>query len=68
MMRLPDGSYLSKLVIDPVKDGDAGMYICLGANTMGYNFRYAYLSVNSSKFSTACVLYSHFLVVKLDFK
>ncbi|KAK1904409.1 Fibroblast growth factor receptor-like 1 [Dissostichus eleginoides] len=35
----PDGSYLNKLLIARAKEEDAGMYICLGANTMGYSFR-----------------------------
>ncbi|XP_056456039.1 fibroblast growth factor receptor-like 1a isoform X2 [Gadus chalcogrammus] len=41
----PDGSYLNKLLISRAKEEDAGMYICLGANTMGYSFRSAYLTV-----------------------
>uniref|UniRef100_A0A3Q3FLS4 receptor protein-tyrosine kinase n=1 Tax=Labrus bergylta TaxID=56723 RepID=A0A3Q3FLS4_9LABR len=41
----PDGSYLNKLLITRAKEEDAGMYICLGANTMGYSFRSAYLTV-----------------------
>ncbi|KAM9795607.1 fibroblast growth factor receptor-like 1a [Neosynchiropus ocellatus] len=41
----PDGSYLNKLLISRAKKEDAGMYICLGANTMGYRFRSAYLTV-----------------------
>ncbi|XP_061691075.1 fibroblast growth factor receptor-like 1a isoform X2 [Syngnathoides biaculeatus] len=41
----PDGSYLNKLLIARAKKEDAGMYICLGANTMGYSFRSAYLTV-----------------------
>ncbi|XP_076877147.1 fibroblast growth factor receptor-like 1b isoform X2 [Brachyhypopomus gauderio] len=41
----PDGSYLNKLAIVNARDEDAGMYICLGANTMGYSFRSAYLTV-----------------------
>lgn len=41
----PDGSYLNKLLIIRAKEEDAGMYICLGANTMGYSFRSAYLTV-----------------------
>ncbi|KAA0709522.1 Fibroblast growth factor receptor-like 1 [Triplophysa tibetana] len=43
----PDGSYLNKLAIIKARDEDAGMYICLGANTMGYSFRSAYLTVLS---------------------
>ncbi|KAM6961156.1 LOW QUALITY PROTEIN: fibroblast growth factor receptor-like 1 [Aplochiton taeniatus] len=41
----PDGSYLNKLLITRAKEEDAGMYICLGANTMGYSFRSAFLNV-----------------------
>ncbi|XP_062332946.1 fibroblast growth factor receptor-like 1b isoform X1 [Osmerus eperlanus] len=41
----PDGSYLNKLAIVKATEEDAGMYICLGANTMGYSFRSAYLTV-----------------------
>uniref|UniRef100_A0AAQ4P9G7 Fibroblast growth factor receptor like 1a n=1 Tax=Gasterosteus aculeatus aculeatus TaxID=481459 RepID=A0AAQ4P9G7_GASAC len=41
----PDGSYLNKLLITRAKEEDAGMYICLGANTMGFSFRSAYLTV-----------------------
>lgn len=41
----PDGSYLNKLMITRAKEEDAGMYICLGANTMGYSFRSAFLTV-----------------------
>lgn len=41
----PDGSYLNKLLITRAKKEDAGMYICLGANTMGYSFRSAFLTV-----------------------
>ncbi|XP_062857039.1 fibroblast growth factor receptor-like 1b [Trichomycterus rosablanca] len=41
----PDGSYLNKLAIVKARDEDAGMYICLGANTMGFSFRSAYLTV-----------------------
>ncbi|XP_053701599.1 fibroblast growth factor receptor-like 1 [Synchiropus splendidus] len=41
----PDGSYLNKLLITRAKEEDAGMYICLAANTMGYRFRSAFLIV-----------------------
>ncbi|XP_002737203.1 fibroblast growth factor receptor-like 1 [Saccoglossus kowalevskii] len=41
----PDGAYLNKLVIQHATEEDAGMYICLGANTMGYKFRTAFLDV-----------------------
>ncbi|XP_028293822.1 fibroblast growth factor receptor-like 1 [Gouania willdenowi] len=45
----PDGSYLNKLLITRAKEEDAGMYICLGANTMGYSFRNAFLAVLPDK-------------------
>lgn len=45
----PDGSYLNKLMITRAKEEDAGMYICLGANTMGYSFRSAFLTVLPGK-------------------
>jgi len=45
MIVLPDGSYLNKLVISQARLADSGIYICLGANTMGYTFRFAYLTV-----------------------
>ncbi|KAG8453363.1 hypothetical protein GDO86_000121 [Hymenochirus boettgeri] len=41
----PDGSYLNKLIITRAREEDAGMYICLGANTMGYSFKSAFLTV-----------------------
>ncbi|XP_024600748.1 fibroblast growth factor receptor-like 1 [Neophocaena asiaeorientalis asiaeorientalis] len=44
----PDGSYLNKLLITRARQDDAGMYICLGANTMGYSFRSAFLSSTTS--------------------
>ncbi|KAJ8387384.1 hypothetical protein AAFF_G00157610 [Aldrovandia affinis] len=34
-----------ELLITRAKEEDAGMYICLGANTMGYSFRSAFLTV-----------------------
>ena len=47
-----EGFYLNKLVIRNILPSDAGMYICLGANTMGYSFRSAFLTV--SKGECAC--------------
>ncbi|XP_048398916.1 fibroblast growth factor receptor-like 1 isoform X2 [Stegostoma tigrinum] len=41
----PDGSYLNKLLIARATEDHSGMYICLGANTMGYSFRSAFLTV-----------------------
>ncbi|CAH1782898.1 unnamed protein product [Owenia fusiformis] len=43
-----DGTFLNKLVITNARMADAGMYICLGANTLGYSFRQAFLTVNIS--------------------
>ncbi|KAG8591179.1 hypothetical protein GDO81_000076 [Engystomops pustulosus] len=48
----PDGSYLNKLIITRAKEEDAGMYICLGANTMGYSFKIAFLTVLPGKKKT----------------
>ena len=44
-----EGFYLNKLIIRNTLPSDAGMYICLGANTMGYSFRSAFLTVSSSE-------------------
>lgn len=44
-----DGSFLNKLTIPEVFEADSGKYICLGANSMGYSFRSAYLTVLPSK-------------------
>ncbi|XP_013392958.1 fibroblast growth factor receptor-like 1 [Lingula anatina] len=41
----PDGSYINKLIIKGATVKDSGMYICLGANSMGYSFRSAFLTV-----------------------
>lgn len=38
---------MNKLVIKNVLGSDVGMYICLGANTMGYSFRSAFLTIVS---------------------
>ncbi|KAG8189013.1 hypothetical protein JTE90_014527 [Oedothorax gibbosus] len=43
----PDGSFLNKLTIPEVYESDSGKYICLGANSMGYSYRSAYLTVLS---------------------
>ncbi|XP_053406763.1 fibroblast growth factor receptor-like 1 isoform X2 [Mercenaria mercenaria] len=40
-----EGFYVNKLVIKNVLGTDVGMYICLGANTMGYSFRSAFLTI-----------------------
>ena len=52
----PDGSYLNKLMITRAKEEDAGMYICLGANTMGYSFRSAFLTVLPGEL---CLFFPH---------
>ncbi|GCB65879.1 hypothetical protein scyTo_0013513, partial [Scyliorhinus torazame] len=51
----PDGSYLNKLMISRAKEEDAGMYICLGANTMGYSFRSAFLTVLPEPIKAECL-------------
>ncbi|EPY86100.1 fibroblast growth factor receptor-like protein [Camelus ferus] len=48
----PDGSHLNKLLITRARQDDAGMYICLGANTMGYSFRSAFLTVLPGEWAT----------------
>ncbi|XP_054709444.1 fibroblast growth factor receptor-like 1 [Uloborus diversus] len=45
VMERSDGSFLNKLTIPEVYEADSGKYICLGANSMGYSFRSAYLTV-----------------------
>ncbi|XP_033122405.1 fibroblast growth factor receptor-like 1 isoform X2 [Anneissia japonica] len=40
-----DGTYLNKLTIIKATQEDSGMYVCLGANTMGYSFKSAFLEV-----------------------
>ncbi|XP_071946951.1 fibroblast growth factor receptor-like 1 [Antedon mediterranea] len=40
-----DGTYLNKLTISNAKVENTGMYVCLGANTMGYSFKSAFLKV-----------------------
>lgn len=59
----PDGSYLNKLMISRAKEEDAGMYICLGANTMGYSFRSAFLTVLPGR--QVPFLHTHTLEVKI---
>ena len=61
----PDGSYLNKLLITRAKEEDAGMYICLGANTMGYSFRSAFLTVLPGEAWVMCV-YSEGLLQQQD--
>jgi hypothetical protein len=41
----PDGSYLNKLIIHQATERDSGMYVCLGANSNGFSFKSAYLTV-----------------------
>lgn len=41
------GVYVSRLLVTGARASDAGKYICLGANSRGYSFRSAFLSVES---------------------
>ncbi|PIK54021.1 fibroblast growth factor receptor-like protein precursor, partial [Apostichopus japonicus] len=41
----PGGLYMNKLVIPHATEEDAGMYICLGANVIGFRFKSAFLEV-----------------------
>ena len=45
-----DGMYYHKLIIENVQVGDAGKYVCLGANSFGYEYRFSYLDVIPSKY------------------
>ncbi|GAB6031437.1 Fibroblast growth factor receptor-like 1 [Chamberlinius hualienensis] len=40
-----EGLYLNKLMLTEVKESDSGMYVCLAANTMGYSYKEALLTV-----------------------
>ncbi|XP_035222882.1 fibroblast growth factor receptor-like 1 [Stegodyphus dumicola] len=40
-----DGIYYHKLIIENVQMEDAGKYVCLGANSYGYEYKFAYLEV-----------------------
>ena len=66
--RRPDGSYLNKLMIQQATDVDAGMYICLGANNMGFSFKSAFLEVLPGmcgiKFKAAISSCIQFCIVK----
>lgn len=44
-MMKSDGTYLNKLTLRDVTESDAGLYVCWGGNSAGYNTREAYLSV-----------------------
>ncbi|XP_076372064.1 fibroblast growth factor receptor-like 1 isoform X2 [Tachypleus tridentatus] len=41
----PDGLFLHKLQIPAARESDTGQYLCLGANTLGYSYRSAFLTV-----------------------
>ncbi|GIY91781.1 hypothetical protein CEXT_796762 [Caerostris extrusa] len=43
-----DGSFINKLILNGVSKKDAGKYICLGANTIGYSFRSAFLTIRGT--------------------
>ncbi|GFS20421.1 fibroblast growth factor receptor-like 1 [Elysia marginata] len=45
--RLPDGSYLNKLVIRNVQPSDEGMFVCSATNRMGFDTRKAFLTIKS---------------------
>ncbi|XP_072027261.1 fibroblast growth factor receptor-like 1 isoform X1 [Amphiura filiformis] len=45
IMKRNDGSFLNKLMIKSATESDEGMYICLGANNMGFSFKSAFLEV-----------------------
>ena len=53
VLRDSEGFFVNKLFIKNVLPLDVGMYICLGANTMGYSFRSAFLTLadGSGKYS-----------------
>lgn len=41
----PDGYFLSRLIIPVVREENSGQYICIGANSMGFSFKGAFLTV-----------------------
>ncbi|XP_076362335.1 fibroblast growth factor receptor-like 1 [Tachypleus tridentatus] len=41
----PNGLFLHKLQISEAQESDAGQYVCLGTNTLGYSYRSAFLNV-----------------------
>ncbi|KAG8193327.1 hypothetical protein JTE90_022957 [Oedothorax gibbosus] len=43
-----DGSFINRLVLKGVGKKDGGKYICLGANTIGYSYRGAFLTIRES--------------------
>ncbi|XP_005089977.1 fibroblast growth factor receptor-like 1 [Aplysia californica] len=47
LLALPDGSFLNKLVLQNVQPKDAGMFVCLATNRMGFNSRHAFLNIAS---------------------
>lgn len=49
LVQKADGSYLKKLLLDPLNEKDAGLYLCLGSNRYGYNIEKTYLNVQPSK-------------------
>lgn len=40
-----ENTYLSKLIFNPVRERDAGLYVCVGINYRGYKWHEAYLDV-----------------------
>lgn len=47
-----DGMHYHKLIIENVQTEDAGKYVCVGANTYGYEYRFSFLEVIPSKLYT----------------
>ncbi|XP_059138483.1 fibroblast growth factor receptor-like 1 [Physella acuta] len=45
ILKLPDGTYLHKLVIKNVRAKDAGLFVCSATNKKGFNTRQAYLHI-----------------------
>lgn len=42
---IKEGMYYHKLIIENVQMEDAGKYVCLGANSYGYEYRFSFLQV-----------------------
>ncbi|XP_052772470.1 fibroblast growth factor receptor-like 1 isoform X2 [Mya arenaria] len=55
-VHLQSGFFVNKLVIKNVRNSDAGMYICLGTNALGYSFRSAFLSILQDERTVSSVL------------
>lgn len=51
ILKLPDGTYLHKLVIKNVRAKDAGLFVCSATNKKGFNTRQAYLHIVPGQFT-----------------